>query len=290
MTGTTVQASCCEIARYMKEDKIGSCNIHRKDIRNQFAAVMAHIENMELPLIFDFTPNGPPVEFLPCIKDTNVSIKYTILALLFSCPNFTNIVVFASCKSDINPILRFVSSLRMRLNSGTTVCISKEAANSFVLDVHEIKAKIEVTENIMLSMISDIVQKQGTIVIYLDSNLIEYHKHFNMHERSLCITFNSGNFGSEKSACSVLMPMFYNVPKIENLVKIRAGSLMRTVLNESSMALQINTICDSLLCAVTSNNMCYFCAYVTRIHSIICKPNQHILIEATIHPEIRRFI
>lgn len=267
--------SQCTIMKLLNDIGVDSCiDVHnRQSDPYQFAAVDAHIDHMELPLLDSTDMHAQSQKlFNGCILDDKIDCA-TMFAILGTYTNASNIIVFHDGTSGIDSLLNIIAEHRIIYSPGVTIKICPVESDSKLFDItiYETGVSIRVTEGRMLSIASNLALNECSIICYLYPGSVGYANPITTSMKSIWITNGSDLLSVVGADGYKLMPKFYCVPSIECTYRLNTGAArIEFKRHVSVQQTQLNSTVMSLLNAVTKDKRCYYCQYMNRVHRQLC--------------------
>lgn len=245
------------------------CNITPDDL--QYAAIDAFINNLELPLITNQSLCGAKRSLKFCIKSDS-ALKLSIIAIIGTYTRVNNIIFFVSDDNNISDFIKDISKIRSSKYPGSVVsmCINR-AYKTFKITSYDTGISRIISECDMMTIMSQLTDTDKSMTFYLDPDLLFYSTYMHNNTNSIWITRVSDPIQMVGSKGSQLMPILYDDLSINNLLRLNIGKSQMKVQELNTIRSQINAINSSIMSAVSKDNLCYCCAYMKRIHLVLCK-------------------
>lgn len=261
----------CEITRLYKSLGINiysACDID-SSIR-QYAAIDAHIDNLELPLIANHSFCG--VEHRPrfCI-DPSIALRSSILAIIGTYAKTSSLIFFTSLDNGMLAFLNIISNIKSQVCPGTvvSVCENKFEKN-FRVTSHDTGIAHTMNESDMIVLVTSLIDTSRSMTFYLDSDSDMYATYMHNSKSSMWVSKSSRSIQPMGTHGSEVMPMLYDIPSKNSILRLNAGQGQMKTQNFSILESQINATNSSIMSAVSKDNLCYCCAYMKKVHEVLC--------------------
>ena len=283
---------CCILSRLYDLMDVGKCggNDKQRKPNTGFAALDSHISNMELPTIKSDSMYGTNVsEFGACVKPTWCELS-TIIAVIGSYSNVANLILFNTEDDHISDLLELVSSRRLHSRPGVTVSVTPILSHEhmFKITIFEANRILVVSESKMISMVSELSQYDMSLVMYLYDGSEGYSAVVTPSEKSMWISCASNTMAMVGSTESRLMPKFFSAADVGSVLRINVGPGVAEIQKDrDKIQLQLNSLSRWILSGRSKFGECYYCAYLNRIHSSVCKNKEDTAFSATLIDKFR---
>ncbi len=261
----------CDVIDLYKDldiDVYNKCDFEFSD--HQYAALDAHIDNLELPFIAKHTFCSVRRDLNFCIKSEH-SLKLSILAIIGTYTQATNLLFFTSSDDNISEFLSTLSNMRLSICLGSIINIeANKADNTFKVISYNASVSQSLSESNMMKLVTDFIDRERSITFYLDSDLNGYATHLHNNKNSMWVSKSSGSIQLVGDHGSRIMPMLYMYPSKNDVLRLNVGRGQIETQNSSTIESQINAVISDIMSALSKDNLCYCCAYMKKIHSILC--------------------
>lgn len=235
---------------------------------NQYAAIDALIHNLELPLISNECFYGSTTPPNYCVIP-NAALRLSILAIITMYIKAENIIFFVSIGDMMEEYIDMISRVKSKILPGVTLSIAIDRPNDiFHVKYHESNISYDMSEEQMISIISDITKTYKCITFYIDSESIMYAVYLNQGNNHMWVSYARCNVSGMNA--STIMPELYNTPIEENALRLNIGAGQLRAGLSKSIQYQLNNINSSILSSRTKDKLCCCCAYMKISHDILC--------------------
>jgi len=262
----------CDVIKLYRELNV---NIHKQcDItlnKSQYAAIDTYINNLELPLISDESLCASRSNSLFCIKHDD-ALKLSIIAIIGTYTNVNNIIFFTSDNRDMSLFLKSISNIRSRRYPGSVISIHMVKQNdTFRITSYDTGISQVVCESNMISIASHLINNSKSMTFYLNPDSLFYSSYMHNNTDSIWISRISNSIQLAGDSGSEFMPILYDNICTDNVLRLNFGKGQVKTQRLNIIESQIHAVNSSIMSAVSKDNLCYCCAYMKRIHSLLCE-------------------
>jgi hypothetical protein len=236
----------------------------------QYAAIDAYIDNLELPLAPSRSFCGVRNQPKFCMKQ-HAALESSILAIIGTYINASNIIVFMEKSDSMSTFLRHISRIRSSRCPGVTASVSFNGnSDKFEVVTYETNTHWNLSEKDMIAAISQLSNSDKSITFYLDQNLLVYATYIHSNPRSMWIYRSLSSVQVVGASGSDVMPMLYAEIHADNCLRLNMGRAQIETQTIDTILRQVYAISSNIMSAVSRDNLCYCCAYMKRLHEILC--------------------
>lgn len=241
----------------------------------QYAAIDAHIENLELPLITDKSFCGVLSNTTFCIKD-NKSLQISILAIIGTYTKIGSIIFFIDNSIEIISFLNSIADIRSKRFPGAVVSVFLDKSTRYYNITDHNTRKTRVTdENGMVLTTTQLVGTDRSMTFYLSSDFSSYAP-FIHNNRSIWIYSQSFSAPLTGSISSEIMPILYMKSDTKNTLRLNIGKPYIETQKLNVIQSQLDAVISSIISAMSKDNLCFCCAFMKRIHSVLCSCSENV--------------
>ncbi len=254
--------------------RVDECNIV-DGAKNEYAALDAMISFGKLPFFDSYKLKSvKPSSQLSCI-DVSIRTQSSLLAVLGTYSNFSNIV-HMGCPKNTSPnsLLEMSAAVQEDKQKGTGVCVvafNQSGSKKYRITRHGSPVNYIVDNKELVKILHVILEGGNSICWYWDCELEPYIPVLHGADKNMWVTLNHG--GQPKCleyVCvggSRVMQSFYSHFNNRDTLTINTGpGLVSMYARRSDESLVFSVIHDCIN-GVSKDGKCYFCSYVSSVHS-----------------------
>lgn len=264
----------CDVLRLYKKlgvDVVSTCESEAPP--SPYAAVDAYIDSLELPLASKLSFCGEKTDAAFCVNDS--AIQLTVLSILGTYSRVLNTVFFV--KYHDNEIIEFldsISEIQLSIATGAIVSVSQMSVNGsgghFRVVHHNTKTHVAMSEDNMLRFVSSFTGNSQSLIFHLDDSSTVYSTRLYNGTKCMWVSKSKAPVDIVGSLCSEFMPMLYAKPGHDNILRLNIGrGEVRTHSTDETIPRTMLMI-SSMVSARSRDNLCYNCAYMKKLHSVLC--------------------
>lgn len=246
---------------------------------NQFAAVDTFIERLDLPYVHEGMLMAPSPSKLETCVDTNISSISTLIAIVGSYRNLSNIFIFCDSRVDVKDVIRSVNAVRSSIPRGTTCIVQslyQQDGIHHTLTYANGDRVIQTNDEGLSYGLQRMSASPNSMSYYMSQESSQYStfiKGIPGHMWINAVSDTTGICKLIRSEHSRILPMFYSDAKVEHLASVNFGGQDRnTDFSIGDTEAKLNSVVAYMLNATTKFRKCYYCSYFSTLHDKFC-PN-----------------
>jgi len=261
----------CKIIELYKKlgvDIYGRCKITPSD--QQYAAIDAYIENLELPLISNRSFCGSISSPAFCMKPDD-ALKLSIIAIIGTYTKINNLVFFMPQNENLSALLEAISEIRSDVYPGSVVGVSVNTdSKCFKVTSYDTGTSRDLSESDMITVVTQLADVDRSMTFYLNPDSLVYATYMHNNISSMWVARLSKSIQTVGSHGSEIMPMLYATPYTDNVLRLNIGRGQIETQKLNLIQSQVYAVNSNIMSALSKDRLCYCCAYMKKVHSILC--------------------
>jgi hypothetical protein len=177
---------------------------------DQYAAIDAYIDNLELPLVNhrEFCRSPSTSNF--CVKP-NIALQSSIIAIIGTYARVNNVIFFVPPELDMSKFMSDISNIRSSTYPGSVISITgNKTSKMFTVSSHDTGLSCKLSESDMITVMTQLVDTDRSMTFYLDPDAHIYATHMHNNTSSMWVTQISKSIQIVGSHGSEIMLMLYS--------------------------------------------------------------------------------